>query len=159
MKIWGTFNKAYFIKVFYQLKAPESKFDLAKKIKVNPTSSFEQSCQYSYTQCNLQSFKAIVRLVLEKIINGFTLYELGGHAGHVTWTVRIIVSFLRSLKALHEIWLLLTQWLLRKCLKLSKYEMWVVVQRQTLTSYPNLHIHIKTIVFIILSGQKSSQLP
>ena len=38
----------------------------------------------------MPSFKIIGPLVLEKkIFKGFTIYESGGHPGHVTWTIYI----------------------------------------------------------------------
>ena len=37
----------------------------------------------------MQSFKIIGLLVLEKIVEVFTIYGRGGHLGHVTWTIYI----------------------------------------------------------------------
>ena len=47
--------------------------DLAvKKVKVNPRSSFEHSCQYLSIQCYIVSFRAIDLLILEKkLFKGF----------------------------------------------------------------------------------------
>ena len=60
--------------------------DLAvKKVKVNPRSSFEHSCQYLSIQCYTVSFKAIDLLILQKkLLKVFTIYEHDCHLGHVT---------------------------------------------------------------------------
>ena len=55
----------------------------------------------------MPSFKIIGLLVLEKMLKHFTIYERGGHLGHVAWTIYINFRPLTS-KAPHEVRPLLT---------------------------------------------------
>ena len=57
-------------------------------------SSFEQTMMGWSPQCYIPSFVEISLPVPEKISEGFTIYRLGGHLGHVTSIMSSYFHFL-----------------------------------------------------------------
>ena len=72
-----------FIVLPFSVQKHKRQYDLAvKKLTVNAGSSFEQTWEYSSTQCYIPSVNNIGHCVPKKKI--FTIYGHGGYLGHVT---------------------------------------------------------------------------
>ena len=94
MSVAKTPSSGMWVFTFSYRKANVTKFDLVvKKVKVDPVSSFEHTMMEMSPQCCIQSFAG--PLVPEKIFERFffTIYEHGGHLGHVTSIISTIFHF------------------------------------------------------------------
>ena len=92
-----------------------------KRSRSTQFEQFEQCCYHWSTQFYVSSFKAIGRLVLEeKIVKGNILAGLPCWSSDLDHLNKIL--FPQPQEALHEMWLQLALWLLRRYQKLSHYE-------------------------------------